>query len=122
MAKKVKNITEREYRKIKLFIEAELTNSQIAKLTGRSASTVARIRKSETLEEFRRAQREDRYSYSGHPTSGLATPVEPQTNDTKFIGAMVALTQAIDRLTDLLDTDTPLEKEGKIDRLFRRAK
>ena len=58
MAKKYKQMNEKEFNKVKLLAEAGLSTGAISKVTGRACSTVSWVKRSDSFEHYRELTRE----------------------------------------------------------------
>lgn len=61
--KKGKNLTKEDFEQIKMLTTVGLSQSKIARIVNRSATTVRKITNAETLEEYREAARLERRNY-----------------------------------------------------------
>lgn len=119
-----KLFTEKDYNIIKKLLSSNLSRKEVISITGWKDTTVRNTEMADTWQDYCREKKE-RYTRNKTPKIKPELVDIPQSNDDKFVRAIVDLTQAINRLSDNLMQETlvqqtPLEKEGKLDRLFGR--
>jgi len=106
MAKKKswKVVDQKEMDKIHQLKDYGLTNSQIGKIIGRPSTTVSRVAKYKTLEEYREATRVERKQYA--EAQQPQQPSIKQTLDDQNKGILVAqrLDHIESQLQELVDT------------------
>lgn len=117
-------VTQEDFDAIKTLVGAGISLRQTAKITQRAESTVNQIAKADDLQhyiELCRAYRKPKPT-KGTMSERLANNVSisENTNETRFVEAVAKLTTAVDRLCDLLEEPTPLQKEAKEFKLFSR--
>lgn len=124
--------TKDEYTVVKTLANAGVKTKQIMNIVNRSEFTVRRAKKAETWEEFEKNRaartanlrakdpriKSNKQVQLNEETNRYETV--NQTNETRFVEAVAKLTTAVDRLCDLLEEDTPLQKEAKEFKLFSR--
>ena len=131
--KKGGTFTKNEYEVVKKLANAGLTNREIMGIVDRSEFTVQQAKKAETWQEYEanRAKRTAQLR-AKDPRIKSNKKVEfnedtnryeevNHTNEAKFVNAVVKLTDAVNRLCELLEEPTPLEKEAKAFKLFNRG-
>lgn len=125
--------TKNEWEVIKTLAKAGLSNRQMMNITNRSEFTVQQAKKAETWEQYE-ANRADRTAKLRAKDPRIKAnreavqtsvqqdvqPTERPSNDFKFHTSMLVLADAVNRLADILETDTPIQKEAKEYKLFGR--
>lgn len=124
--------TKDEFTVVKTLANAGVGTKQIMAIVNRSEFTVQQVKKAETWDEYEKNRairtanlrakdpriKSNKQVRLNEETNRYETV--DQTNETRFVEAVAKLTTAVDRLCDLLEDDTPLQKEAKEFKLFSR--
>jgi len=114
-------VTQDDFDAIKTLVNAGVSFRQTAKIVQRAGSTVNQIAKADSLEHYIELCRQARMPKVAKNTVAERITTPESTNEAKFVEAVVKLTDAIDRLCEILEEPTPLEREAKAFKLFNRG-
>lgn len=116
-------VTQDDFDAIKKLLNAGVSIRQTSKVVQRAESTVNQIAKANDLQhyiELCRAYRVPKEKKQTTVQASVQPPTGQQSNDYKAHTSILILADAINRLADILETDTPIEKEAKEYKLFGR--
>lgn len=108
MGKQYSNLTKAEYDRIKLLCNIdELSINKVAKIVGRSGSTVHMIDKSTDFENYKQVVKEHRYRYANNREKKAEASSETTSAISNLDNEHAdRLTNALNRLASALETDT----------------
>jgi hypothetical protein len=120
---KGKLFTEQEFNIIKKLLNSGLNFKEASSITGRSTSLIGYVNQSEDFAGYKDIDKNRRLSQPKVVAKTEAKIEEPKDfniNERIVVSTIQSVADAINRLADILEQDTPIQKAAKEYKLFRR--
>lgn len=118
-----------EFKMIKALLDNGVSKSATMKITGRSWHVVHMVSQTNSFDAYKELVSKTNREYEKSKEKSEPKSVTPDsspkvdtTNDTKIIRTVQNVADAINRLVDILEQDTPVAKEAKEYKIFGRKR
>lgn len=119
---KGKLFTEQEFNIIKKLLNSGLNFKEASTITGRSTSLIGYVNQSEDFAGYKNIDKNRRLTQPKvvAKTEAKVEPKDFNINERIVVSTIQSVADAINRLADILEQDTPIQKAAKEYKLFRR--
>jgi len=112
-----KKFVEKDYNIIKKLLDNRLSKKEVMDITGWKDTTVRNVEMADTWQNYC-AEKKERYKRNKQSKKVIEDITPKQNNDDKVIRTVQNVADAINRLADILENDTPITKEAREFKLF----